>query len=229
MDLEFEEEVISRIQICKEGGFTDPHDVPVSAPVSLCEQVGFWPANRYTLCTLRYTGKFRVKFGIQVRQLHKEHIDSHYVSALLKYVRSFAVLFHDCCHLISVDDKAVIPVGDPNCPVSTGVRGHNRSLVALDGPQLVALDHDFHVHGIVPSVAFVVNIPEMPTDSFFDGQTFVTNKNKVTQPSSALRHACEITDLIRTHYSINSTTSDKPVMLMVSDGGPDHRVTFGSV
>ena len=40
MDLELEEEVISRIQICKEGGFTDPHDVPVSAPVSLCEQFG---------------------------------------------------------------------------------------------------------------------------------------------------------------------------------------------
>ena len=190
----------------------------------------FWPANKYTLRALKYTGRFRVKFGIQVRQLHKDHIDSHYVSALLKYARAFAVVFRDYCQYISVDDKAIIPVGYPDCPVSTGVRGHNRSLVAIDGPQLVALDHDFHVNGIVPSVAFVVDIPEMPTDSFFNGQTFVTSKDKVTQPSSALRHASEMADIIRTHYSTNSSAATKPVMIIiVSDGGPDHRVTFGSV
>ena len=55
---------------------------------------------------------------------------------------------------ISVDDKAVVPVGEPDCPISTRVRGHNCSLVSLDGPQLLALDHDFHAHGIIPSVAF---------------------------------------------------------------------------
>lgn len=57
-----------------------------------------------------------MKFGIQVRQLHRDHIDSHYASALLKYIRAFAVAFRDCCHLISVDDKAIIPVGDRDCP-----------------------------------------------------------------------------------------------------------------
>ena len=33
---------------------------------------------------------------------------------------------------MSVDDKAIVPVGEPDCPVSTGVRGHSRSLVPLD-------------------------------------------------------------------------------------------------
>ena len=80
----------------------------------------------------------------------------------------------------------------------------------------------------MPSVAFVVDIPEMSTDSFFSGQIFVTNKDKVTQPSSALRHASEMVGMIRTHYSTNSIVASKPVMI-VSDGGPDHRVTFGSV
>ena len=56
----------------------------------------------------------------------------------------------------------------------------------------MALDHDFHVHGFVPSVAFVVDIPENVSDSFFRGGTFVTNKDKITQPSSALRHSTEI-------------------------------------
>lgn len=37
--------------------------------------------------------------------------------------------------MVSVDD---IPVDEP-----TGVRGHNRSLVPVDGPQL---HHDFHLH-----------------------------------------------------------------------------------
>lgn len=52
----------------------------------------------------------------------------------------------------SVDYKAIIPVGDPGLPVSTGVRGHNRSIVLAEGPGPSALDHDFHVHGVVPSV-----------------------------------------------------------------------------
>ena len=126
--------------------------------------------------------------------------------------------------LVSVDDKSIIPVGEPSCPVSTGVRGHNRSLVPLHGPQLEALDHDFHVHGIVPSVAFIINVPIMETDSFYSGQAFVTNKDKVTQPSNAFRHATEVTNLIK---SLSSPT--QPIVALISDGGPDHRVTFASV
>ena len=87
--------------------------------------------------------------------------------------------------------------------LSIGYRGKGSQsfLVSLDGPHLLALDHDFHVHGVVPSVAFFVNTPEKAIDSFFDGQVFVTNKDKVTQTSSALRHATELTNLVRTHYS----------------------------
>ena len=77
------------------------------------------------------------------------------MSALLQYVRHFSVAYRHVMSLVSVDDKAVVPVGEPHCPVSTGVCGHNRSLVPLNGPQVQALDHDFHVNGIVPSVAFL--------------------------------------------------------------------------
>ena len=158
----------------------------------------FWPSNAHTDRAIRYTGRFNVKFVVQVRQLRKDHPDKHYVSALLQYVRNFYVKFRDFVQLISVDNKAIVPVGEPNCPISTEVRGHNRSLVCSDS-QLVVLDHDFHVYGIVPSVAFAVDIPENVSDSFFRGGALVTNKDKVTQPSSALRHSTEITDMIRTH------------------------------
>ena len=162
-----------------------------------------------------------MKFGVQVRQLRKDHPDSHYVSALLQYVRNFSVRFRDNLMLVSVDEKAIIPVGEPHCPVSRGVCGHNRSLVPHAGAQLVALDHDFHVHGIVPSVSFFVNIPENASNTFYRGDPFVTNKDKVAQPSSALRHCTELTDIICTHYSDQDNLS-KPVLAVVSDGGPDH-------
>ena len=130
--------------------------------------------------------------------------------------------------LVSVDDKAIIPVGEPNCHVCTGVRGHNRSLVPRSGSQLLALDHNFHVHGIIPLVSFFIEISENLSDSFYRGDPFVINKDKVSQPSSALRHCTELTNIIGTNYSDTDRLS-KPVLVIVSDGGPDHRVTFGTV
>lgn len=44
----------------------------------------------------------------------------------------------------SLDDKAIIPVGNPDQPVSTGVRSHHGGIVCNDN-KIVALDHDFHV------------------------------------------------------------------------------------
>ena len=81
----------------------------------------------------------------------------------------------------------------------------------------------------MPSVAFFVDIPEHGSDSFFSGEAVVTNKDKVTQPSSAIRHSSELTSIIRTHFGNSHGHASKPVLVVVSDGGPDHRVTFGSV
>ena len=118
-------------------------DSTVAIPSQEWVRLQFWPANAYTERAVRYTGRFKVKFGVQVRQLRKDHPDSHYVSALLKYVRAFAVRYRNYVLLVSVDDKCIIPVGEPACPVSTGVRGHNRSLVPLNGPQVLAWDCTF--------------------------------------------------------------------------------------
>ena len=184
----------------------------------------FWPKNPFSTSALRHTGRFRVKFGVQIRQMRKDHPDARYVSVLLKYLKEFAVLNSQYTVYVSADDKAIIPVGEPALPVLTGVRGHNRSLVLMGGPQLSALDHDFHLHGIVPSVAFFVDIPDSSKDSFYSGKTFVTLKDKVTQPSSALRHSAEICNIVNTHF-----TPSKPVMILTTDGGSDHRLTFASV
>ena len=86
-------------------------------------------------------------------------------------IASLCRLFHSCLTLVSIDDQAIVPVGEPECPVSTGVWGHNCSLVPESGPTLLVFDHDFHVQ-----VAFFIEVPENAYDSFV-GQPFVTNKD----------------------------------------------------
>ena len=109
----------------------------------------FSPRNPYAANSIRNTGRFEVKFAVQKCQLRKSNPDSKYVMVLLKYVREYAVRFADHVLLATIDDKAIVPVGEPGLPISTGVRGHNRSLVP-SSCFLSALDHDFHIHGVVP-------------------------------------------------------------------------------
>ena len=189
----------------------------------------FAPRNPYSSNSLRYTGRFDVKFAVQICQLRKSHPDSKYVMVLLKYAKEYAVNFSQHVTLVSVDDKAIIPVGEPGAAVSTGVRGHYRSLVPSSS-FLGALDHDFHIHGVVPSVSLVISIPESPSDSFFTGQVYVGNKNKVTQPSSPLRHSMELSKILFCDgCADDSVGGNKSVLLVLSDGGPDHRLSYGSV
>jgi len=65
-----------------------------------------------------------------------------------------------------------------------------------DVPSPAALDHDFHVHGIVPSVVFAVKIPDSPKYAFYHGKAYVVLKDKVTQPSSVLCHVTELLLLV---------------------------------
>ena len=194
----------------------------VSIPSEEWIRLQFWPKNPFSCSALRHTGHFDVKFSVQIRQLRKDHPDAKYCSVLLKYVRSFACQHSNIVTYLSVDDKAIVPVGEPDCPIAASSRSHNRSLV-LTNASIKALDHDFHIHGIVPSVAFAVNIPESVHDSFYSGRAFVTLKDKVLQPSSALRHAAEQSKILSSNFP------DSSIVIIVSDGGPDHRLSFFSV
>ncbi|GBB99535.1 hypothetical protein RclHR1_03550015 [Rhizophagus clarus] len=57
------------------------------------------------------------------------------------------------------------------------------------------------------------------------GQVYVSYKNTVFQPSSALRHSTEFYKNILRQYDGNIPE----ILLLYTDGGPDHRNTFGSV
>ena len=205
------------------------YDEEIDIPSKEWVRLQFSPCNPYASNSIRYTGRFEVKYAVQRRQLRKSHPDSKYVMMLQKYCKEYAVLLHRHVVLVSVDDKATVPVGEPGLPINTGVRGH-RSLVLTES-FVGALDHDFHLHGVVPSVALVISIPDSPRDSFHRGQVYVSNKNKVTQPSSALRHSAELSKTLLTEGCAQDSLlgSGKSILIIMSDGGPDHRLSYGSV
>lgn len=204
--------------------------LPEGTPVPSSEwlRLQFWPPNPYAARALKHTFRLDVKFAVQTRLLRSEHIDSKYATTQYKYLKQFACKYKDHARLICVDDKAIVPVGNPSQPVSTGVRGHNRSLTPIGGT-LAALDHDWHVGGLVPSVMLLAEIPERAEDTFYRGKVCVTVKEKVFQPSSPGRHTAEIARALREHASNDDVTLDVPILLIFSDGGPDHRVTFQTV
>ena len=87
--------------------------------------------------------------------------------------------FSESTLMLWVDDKSVVPIGEPSKPVGTGVRAHNKSLGPLDGLVPSALNHDYHIAGCVPSVVLRSEIPENASDSFFKGGIRVCQRQSV--------------------------------------------------
>ena len=81
---------------------------------------------------------------------------------------------------------------------------------------------------IVPSVAFVLDVPYSPLDSFFNGNVFVTCKEKVFEQSSPFRHGAELLRILKNHFYSQEDLREK-LLLLYTDGDPDHRLTYGSV
>lgn len=204
-----------------------PNGTPI--PCSETVRLQFQPNSTFQKTALKYSGRFNVKFRVQTRLARVNHVDARYVATSFRYLKEFCVSNRDDVTLVCLDDKAIVPVGEPGIPISTGVRGHNKVLTPSDGPKLVCTDHDFHIAGLVPSVAFVSRIPRNSNDSFFKGNVYITTKDKVFQPSTPHRHASELTKILREQYSENSVDLKTPILCLVTDGGPDHRVTFETV
>ena len=90
---------------------------------------------------------------------------------------------------------------------------------------LVACDHDFTKLSLTPSVIFICEVPFSIEESFYCGQVFVSYKDTTFQPSTAIRHTSEFFSAISTYYP----QIFPPILCIYTDGGPDHRVTYGSV
>ena len=198
----------------------------IKVPSAEWVRLQFQPKNPCSLAAMAHTGRFDIKYQVQRRQLRANHDDAKYVFHQQRYLKEFAVKFREHTIMVSADDKAVIPVGEPEHAVSTGVRAHNKSLGSSDpNTAITALDHDWKIAGIVPSVNLFVEIPESSKDTFFSGQPTVTLKDRIFQKSGPLRHGAELSGQIKDR--INDFW--KSILLLVTDGGGDHNVTNPSV
>lgn len=198
----------------------------VKVPSEEWVRLQFQPENPFSLSAMAHTGRFNIKFQVQRRQMRANHDDAKYVFHQQRYVREFAVRYRSHTNMISADDKAVIPVGEPEHAVSTSVRAHNSSLGPSDpNVNITALDHDWKLAGIVPSVNLVVDIPESTKETFFAGKPLVTLKDRIFQKSGPMRHGKELST------QINNLVDDfwKPILLLITDGGGDHNITHASV
>ena len=126
----------------------------------------FWPKTP-SLKSLQYTGRYKIRYMVQQRQWRKEHMDSHYAACLYRYMREYAILVREFCLFISIDDKHKIPVGEPNFPIAAVERG--KRVPVRNDEVLMVGDHDFNKFSLIPSVVFIINIPEEISESWFTG------------------------------------------------------------
>ena len=181
----------------------------------------FWPKTPSAKVALHYTGRLKVKFKVQQRQWRRSHVDSHYAAACFRYMREYALLLKEHCSFICLDDKHKVKIGEPDFPVASAERG--RRVPVNYEEVFTAGDHDFTKFGIIPSVIFIVDIPDEISDSWYAGDIFVGLKDPVFEPSSPIRHTCEL------YQVLESVSFSKSVLFLYTDGGPDHRLTYVSV
>ena len=78
---------------------------------------------------------------VQQRQWRYSHVDAHYAAAIFLYMREYALILHDFCAFVCLDDKHKVKVGEPNCPVAATERG--RRVPVRTNEFLTVADHDF--------------------------------------------------------------------------------------
>ncbi len=92
-------------------------------------------------------------------------------------------------------------------------------IVTLTGKKFCVADHDFTKCGMIPSLTLLCDIYPLILRSLFILASSGL-KDPIFEPSSALRHAAELRNII------GARNVDHPVLVLYSDGGPDHNDTF---
>lgn len=116
------------------------------APSETWIKLNFYPSNPYRKSATQYTGEFQVKHAVQQRILRVQHEDADFAFKQYTILKSFAVRWRYHSYFQCLDDKAIVPVGEPWRPVGAVNRAHNRGLVSSTGSRLLTLDHDFHIY-----------------------------------------------------------------------------------
>ena len=138
-------------------------------------------------------------------------------------MRDYAIKFREISVFACIDDKHRIKFGEPGFPVAAAERG--RQVIVSSQDTFAVGDHDFCKFSLIPSVILLVNIPESQEASWYTGEVIVGIKDAVFEPSSPIRHATELYQCL----TANDRMTNRSILFIYSDGGPDHRLTYVSV
>ena len=135
------------------------------------------------------------------------HVDAHYASALFtcRYQREFSIQYRQYATFASLDDKHTVKLSDPLAAAERGTQ-----VLVSTKMKFEVRDHDF---SLTPSVCLFIKIPETIDGSFYQGDVFVSLKENSFEPSSPLRHMTEVNKI---------PLDANPMLLLHTDGGPDH-------
>lgn len=194
-----------------------PDGTPI--PSAQWVRLQFHPKNPRTKAAAQFRKTIPVKMMIQQRQFRHSHVDAHYCAAIFRYLKEYAIKLRDHTLMVCLDDKHRQKVGEPGLPVASVERG-KKVLVSLNETFQVC----FRCFSLIPSVTLLIDIPDKIDGSWYEGEVHVGFKDAVFEPSSCLRHLCELHDDV-----LLTRLGNKSVLFVYTDGGPDHRTTFVSV
>ena len=193
-------------------------------PSDECIRLQFMPMNQHAQSSVKFTKQFNLRFKVQRRCLRLNHEDCHYTATLFKYLNHFCVQYRDHTLLLSCDDKHNIQVGEPQHAVASLDRG--KRVLGHEGIPILALDHDFTKAKVTPSVSLVIDIPASPPETSYRGKVYTHVKDSIFSPLSPLVHCSELEDILSASCPGGNIP---PILALYTDGGPDHRTTYGSV
>jgi hypothetical protein len=90
----------------------------IEVPGLVWVSMQFCPKNPLSTRALSYTGKLNLVHKVQQRTLRAYSIDSHYVSAAYKYMRSFGLWLHQLLEDVQSDLKVISASCDDKCKVT---------------------------------------------------------------------------------------------------------------
>ena len=142
---------------------------------------------------------------------------------LYKYSRQLAIMFKEYMAFTGTSDKGKIKIGELNFPAAAAT--HRRQVLVAQGTFFQATDHDHTSRTLIPTVLLRHEISNNIDNSWYRGVPRVYLKLAATEPSSTLRNAAEV----KQELISKSGKNIPPIVILYTNGGPEHRTTFLSV
>ena len=123
----------------------------------------FWLKNSCVHFSVNFTGRLKVRYMVQQRNIRKLSENDYYCNVLFKYAREIQIRFNEHPTFVSTNNENKIKVGEPGCPLSVVIVGENVLVANQYATQLA--DQNFSSVAITPTVALINDIPLKVADS----------------------------------------------------------------